>query len=74
MSESEIESFKSENQVKVFGDNCPVKRGLDVSLDFEGNVKKQCVMGPKADCFRCGCTVPVMAFAKPMWKFVETFL
>ena len=28
------------------------------SLDPMGNQKKPCVMGPRADCSRCGCVVP----------------
>ncbi|TAL47329.1 hypothetical protein EPN87_03175 [archaeon] len=74
MSDREIESFRSNNQLNIFGDKCPVKKGADISLDAEGNAKKPCVMGPKTDCSKCGCTVPVMVFAKPVRMFIETFL
>jgi hypothetical protein len=29
-----------------------------ISIDSTGNIKKPCVMGPTADCTRCGCVVP----------------
>lgn len=29
-----------------------------LSIDAKGNVKKPCVMGPEADCSKCGCVVP----------------
>jgi len=63
MTTVEIEALKSENQLKVFGDNCLLMKGVNVSLDSNGNVKKPCVMGPTADCNRCGCTVPPMLYA-----------
>jgi hypothetical protein len=28
------------------------------AYDAMGQLKKQCVMGPKSDCSRCGCVVP----------------
>lgn len=46
------------------GKNCVfVKNGT--SFDAWGNIKKPCVIGPKADCDRCGCIVP---FSVRAWK------
>ena len=28
------------------------------SWDVSGNRKEKCILGPKADCDRCGCAVP----------------
>lgn len=58
--------MKSEVSHKSIGKNCVyVKNGL--ALDAWGNKKNPCVMGPKADCHRCGCIVPfsVRAWKKP---------
>ncbi len=46
------------------GANCVfVKHGT--AFDAWGNIKKPCVIGPKADCSRCGCIVP---FSLHAWK------
>ena len=74
MTKPELEALKSENQLKVFGDNCLLKRGANVSLDNNGNRKKPCVMGPTADCNRCGCTVPAMLYAMGEKVHVPTML
>ncbi len=51
-----IELMKSHNSKKVT-DNCIFeKKGY--SLTTTGEVKEKCMIGPKADCDRCGCVVP----------------
>jgi sulfatase maturation enzyme AslB (radical SAM superfamily) len=74
MTEPELEALKSENQLRVFGNNCLLKRGADVALDNKGNVKTPCVMGMKADCNRCGCTIPAMLYAIGEKVHVPTML
>ena len=31
---------------------------IEAGLDPQGELKEKCMMGPKADCDRCGCVVP----------------
>jgi len=38
-------------------DNCPFA-AKSFAFDPAGNLKQPCMMGPKADCSRCGCVVP----------------
>lgn len=62
--------MKSQNKNVAVGKNCVfVKHGL--ALDAWGNVKKPCVIGPKADCDRCGCIVPYSVRA---WKHPTNLL
>lgn len=52
------------NHHRATGKNCVfVKNGT--AFDAWGNVKRPCVIGPKADCDRCGCIVP---FSLAAWK------
>lgn len=52
------------NRNNSIGKNCVfVQNGT--AFDAWGNIKKPCVMGPKADCDRCGCIVP---FSVKAWK------
>lgn len=37
--------------------NCLFKK-VAFCLDPHGQVKKPCMMGPQADCLRCGCVLP----------------
>ncbi|MFH0800604.1 MAG: radical SAM protein [Pseudomonadota bacterium] len=46
------------------GKNC-VFLNNGVAFDAWGNIKKPCVIGPNADCDRCGCIVPLSVRA---WK------
>lgn len=57
MTSREIDQFLSTNQSKVFGSNCILPYTAR-AYDFEGALKEPCVMGPEADCDRCGCTIP----------------
>lgn len=51
-----IELMKSHNSKKVT-DHCIFeKKGY--SLTTTGEIKAKCMLGPKADCDRCGCVVP----------------
>lgn len=74
MTEPEIEALKPENHLKVFGDSCLLKKGGTVSLDSKGGVKRPCVMGPTADCDRCGCTVPPMLYVMAEKGHIPTIL
>lgn len=56
MPERVLELMKSEHSRRVT-DNCIFeKKGY--SLTTRGAVKPKCMLGPKADCDRCGCVVP----------------
>ena len=56
--------MRDRNRRSSVGSNCVfVKHGT--SFDSWGNIKKPCVIGPKADCDRCGCIVP---FSLRAWK------
>ena len=55
---SVLESFRSKNQ-RVF-DECLLAKGAVHSLDYKGERKEKCVMGPIADCSRCGCVIPAL--------------
>ena len=56
MEDRVIELMMSENS-KMVTDNCLfAKKAL--SLTTTGGVKEKCMLGPKADCDRCGCVVP----------------
>ena len=48
--------LKSENCRKVT-DNCLATSKM-ASWDVSGKRKEKCILGPKADCDRCGCGVP----------------
>lgn len=56
MNDRTIELMKSHNAKRVT-DNCLFeKKGY--SLTTKGEIKEKCMLGPKADCDRCGCVVP----------------
>ncbi len=56
MPERVLELMKSQYSKKVT-DNCIFeKKGY--SLTTTGEIKEKCMLGPKADCDRCGCVVP----------------
>ncbi len=59
---------------RAVGRNCVFVRN-GTAYDAWGKVKNPCVMGPKADCSRCGCIVPfsVKAWKKPGNLFREIF-
>lgn len=62
--------MKEVNKDSAVGKNCVfVKHGL--ALDCQGNPKKPCVIGTKADCERCGCIVPYSVRA---WKHPSNLL
>lgn len=51
-----LELMKSHKSKQVT-DNCIfAKKGY--SLTTKGDIKEKCMLGPKADCDRCGCVVP----------------
>jgi sulfatase maturation enzyme AslB (radical SAM superfamily) len=58
--------MRSDKAYKSVGKNCVCVRN-GIALDAWGKPKTPCVMGPKADCVRCGCIVPfsVRAWKKP---------
>jgi MoaA/NifB/PqqE/SkfB family radical SAM enzyme len=51
-----LELFRSEN-CRAVTDNCLAATKM-ASWDVSGNRKEKCILGPKADCDRCGCAVP----------------
>ncbi|MBI1909674.1 MAG: radical SAM protein [Deltaproteobacteria bacterium] len=56
MPEGVLKLMLSENSRKVT-DNC-IFASKGYSLTTHGEVKEKCMLGPKADCDRCGCIVP----------------
>lgn len=48
--------LRSEN-CRAVTDNCLAATKM-ASWDVSGNRKEKCILGPKADCDRCGCGVP----------------
>jgi sulfatase maturation enzyme AslB (radical SAM superfamily) len=56
MTKPALELFKSEN-CRAVTDNCLAATKM-ASWDVSGNRKEKCILGPKADCDRCGCAVP----------------
>jgi Fe-coproporphyrin III synthase len=56
MPERVIELMKSHNSKKIT-DNCLFEKKAH-SLTTTGEIKEKCMLGPKADCDRCGCVVP----------------
>lgn len=77
MPERVLELMRSENSKQVT-DNCIFeKKGY--SLTTKGAVKEKCMLGPKADCDRCGCVVPYhLAYrtekptiAKQSWNHIQ---
>lgn len=62
--------MKKRNKDRAVGKNCVfVNHGT--AFDAYGNVKKPCVIGPKADCSRCGCIVP---YSVKAWKHPTNLL
>ena len=55
-SERVLRLMRSDKAPEVTGHCLYVKSAF--ALDVAGNLKPKCVMGPKADCARCGCIVP----------------
>ena len=56
MPDRALELMLSANSRRVT-DNCIFARAA-YSLTTTGEVKEKCMLGPKADCDRCGCVVP----------------
>lgn len=49
--------MKRDNRLKAVGKNCSfMQKGF--AINAYGERKKKCMMGPGADCDRCGCIVP----------------
>ena len=59
LSRAMIGAFRSDRAHEATADNCRLK-WASVALDAQGQRKAPCVLGPKADCSRCGCVVPFM--------------
>jgi len=51
-----LDLMRSEN-CRTVTDNCLASSRM-ASWDVSGNRKQKCILGPKADCDRCGCAVP----------------
>jgi len=62
--------MRERNRHRAVGKNCVfVNHGA--AFDAWGDVKKPCVIGPQADCDRCGCIVP---FSVKAWKLPSNLL
>lgn len=62
--------MRSTKRHRSIGNNCVFVRN-GAAFDAWGNLKKPCVIGPKADCDRCGCIVP---FSLKAWKSPRNLL
>lgn len=65
-----FELMRKKNRHRAIGARC-VFRNNGTAFDAWGNVKKPCVIGPQADCDRCGCIVP---FSVKAWKTPSNLL
>lgn len=74
MTPTEIECFESRNLESVFGNNCHLLKDATLSIDYQGNKKEKCVMGPKTDCYRCGCTIPTITHSILEKKSLPTLI
>ncbi|MBC7542832.1 MAG: radical SAM protein [Candidatus Sericytochromatia bacterium] len=59
LSRAMIAAYRSDRAHEATGDNCRLK-WASIALDAQGQAKAPCILGPKADCERCGCVVPFM--------------
>ncbi|MCF6157264.1 MAG: radical SAM protein [wastewater metagenome] len=54
--------------------NCIFKE-VAFCLDPQGQIKKPCMMGPQADCLRCGCVLPFHMWAlEDKWLMIREVL
>jgi MoaA/NifB/PqqE/SkfB family radical SAM enzyme len=61
--------MRQKERKKAIGDNCVfLQKGF--AFDPNGNKKGQCMMGPDADCDRCGCIVPFFLKQATERKFI----
>ncbi len=61
--------MRQKERHKAIGDHCVfLRKGF--AFDPEGNKKAQCMMGPDADCGRCGCIVPFFLKQTTERKFI----
>lgn len=56
MDDRVLELMKSQNAPRITQNCLFEKKGY--SLTTTGEIKEKCMLGPKADCARCGCVVP----------------
>lgn len=71
--------MRSKNRHRAIGTSC-VFRKNGTAFDAWGQPKKPCVIGPQADCDRCGCIVPfsIRAWKQPsnllreIWRDIKT--
>lgn len=69
VSERVLNLMRQKERQKAIGENCVfLQKGY--SFDPEGNKKKQCMMGPDADCDRCGCVVPFYLKQRTERKYI----
>ena len=62
--------MREKNRHRAIGRAC-VFLNNGTAFDAWGNVKKPCVIGPRADCDKCGCIVP---FSVKAWKHPSNLL
>lgn len=62
--------MRERNRHRAIGKSC-IFLNNGTAFDAWGNVKKPCVIGPKADCDKCGCIVP---FSVKAWKHPSNLL
>ncbi len=70
-SERLLKAMKSSSAKKIVN-NCSSPRKV-YSIDASGKRKLPCVIGPKADCSRCGCLVPYIRTTGHSLDFLRMF-
>ena len=70
-SKSILKLMKSDNSKKITS-NCILPKAT-ICLDSMGNRKLPCVIGNKADCNKCGCTIPFQIESLIVKKQIESF-
>jgi Fe-coproporphyrin III synthase len=69
VSERVLNLMRKKERQKAIGDHCIfLKKGH--AFDPLGNKKGQCMMGPDADCERCGCIVPFYLKQRTERKYI----
>jgi sulfatase maturation enzyme AslB (radical SAM superfamily) len=69
VSERVLNLIRKKERHKAIGDNCIfLQKGH--AFDPLGNKKPQCMMGPDADCERCGCIVPFYLKQRTERKYI----
>ena len=71
---SHVLKLMKSDKCKEVTRNCVFKE-VSFCLDPQGQIKKPCMMGPQADCLRCGCLLPFQLWAlEDKWLMMRELL